>query len=483
MPLPDNLRPGDPRRLAHGLFTYTLAEAMNTQPGATYRQLSQFILSRYTASNLFAMPTPIFSGSLLDATVFGNVARPPVRQWPVERSPNPQISAGLLAQVSDGAILAIEPDALARNDAALGFAEITGANAFSSTLRAVETSWGLAPIDWSKVPPGAYARLIRPAVDFTLRVALPTYDSPTTSPDRRTSPTERQAVEDALASLRAHPPETVRVDWLPPGAAADVRLHVRGSEIWQLASTGLLVTSGASRTPSIRLTEANYPRSASTLSAILTENLSRIGRALNLLRLGDQLSRGAIALGVTIELFHQPAKRGISPADLAAASTARVFGGDSIGFKITNQTQGNVDVTMLYVDSQFGIHPLFPRAGEQNRIDAGGTIASGGSLAPIGINDDTQGMEHLIVIATTATPQAERRDYSELAQPGVPTQRGQGGRRFASDLLDQAAFGTALTTRGAQRPYTSETFVRTYTWEVGAAPGAPVRNPDVRALP
>ncbi|MFN0315705.1 MAG: caspase domain-containing protein, partial [Burkholderiales bacterium] len=39
-------------RKPHGVFTYTLAEALNTRPSATYRELMQFILSRYMAQNL-----------------------------------------------------------------------------------------------------------------------------------------------------------------------------------------------------------------------------------------------------------------------------------------------------------------------------------------------------------------------------------------------------------------------------------------------
>ncbi|PCJ87342.1 MAG: peptidase C14, partial [Hyphomicrobiales bacterium] len=63
-----NLPPNDPDRKPHGLFTYTLFEALAQNPDLSYRQLGQEILRRYTV-NYRVQPTPLFEGDL-DAAVF-----------------------------------------------------------------------------------------------------------------------------------------------------------------------------------------------------------------------------------------------------------------------------------------------------------------------------------------------------------------------------------------------------------------------------
>ena len=80
----------------HGLFTYTLAQALASAPAATYRQLAQFIFARYAAQNLNT-PTPLITGTGLDAAVFGSGVVSTLRQWPLRATPaGPRIDAGRL---------------------------------------------------------------------------------------------------------------------------------------------------------------------------------------------------------------------------------------------------------------------------------------------------------------------------------------------------------------------------------------------------
>ena len=62
---------GHPNRKSYGLFGYTLAEALSSVDGVSYRQLSQHVLQRYAALGMQA-PTPAFSGTHLDAPIFGS---------------------------------------------------------------------------------------------------------------------------------------------------------------------------------------------------------------------------------------------------------------------------------------------------------------------------------------------------------------------------------------------------------------------------
>jgi hypothetical protein len=138
--------------------------------------------------------------------------------------------------------------------------------------------------------------------------------------------------------------------------------------------------------------------------------------------------------------------------------------GDQIGFVIANKGRAPVDVTILYLDSEFGIEALFPR-GENNRIEPGGVLRTGPGVSPIELNDTTVGTERLIVIASTATEQGERSDYSYLAQPRLARTRSvEGATSMIQELLDEAAFGVA--TRGGSRARSEQALMRVFTWEV-----------------
>jgi hypothetical protein len=96
-----------------------------------------------------------------------------------------------------------------------------------------------------------------------------------------------------------------------------------------------------------------------------------------------------------------------------------------------------VDLSALYVDAAHGITVLYPLpAGASNRIEAGDR-----DRVVARIDATTLGVEHLLLIAVEARPQADRRDFSFLAQPRL------GESRAVADsvthLLQRAAFGDA----------------------------------------
>lgn len=57
-------------RRPHGLFAYTVMQALENGTAMTYRQMAQFILNKYGAINE-ARATPLFTGTDLDAAVLG----------------------------------------------------------------------------------------------------------------------------------------------------------------------------------------------------------------------------------------------------------------------------------------------------------------------------------------------------------------------------------------------------------------------------
>ena len=121
-----------------------------------------------------------------------------------------------------------------------------------------------------------------------------------------------------------------------------------------------------------------------------------------------------------------------------------------------------MDVTLLYVDSEYKIDPLFPEPGknEYNRLAAGETTA------PIRFdaNSKTTGQEHLIVLGVVGSgPTA---DFAGLAQPGLQRLRAVGGKAAGlQQLLNKAAFGEG--TRGLSRDADGPSHVtKLLTWQV-----------------
>jgi hypothetical protein len=452
MAMPGNLVAGHPDKKRHGVLTYTLAEALATNPQASYRQVSQFILSRYSSQYISNKPTPIFTGTHLDAPVFGRTLASPVRQWQITRTGGKLgIPAGRLAQLSDGAVLAVMGNPAAPTDQALGQLRIVSAGLFASQLAAAADADDRT-IAEDKIPEGAYARLVRPAIDLQLRVAQPTFSA-------RTAEMARRKVEAAVQAVRKDPPAGSRIEWLPVGRPAEIRLHEEDDQLWLLPASGALMKSGPSKTLSIKL-----DRSDAEFATLLSDSLARIAKAVNLIRVAEQMpgGGGVASVDVKVELLPQAAG---APAKALTSVGARLRGGDKVGFTITNRSRTPVDVTILYIDSQYGIEPIFPGGAENNRIEPGAVLRAGpGGIEPITLGDDTTGTERLLVIVSSTVAQGERIDYTYLAQPRLDTTRSRGASSNLLDLFNEAAFG--VTTRSAARTRDEQTAMQVYTWEV-----------------
>ena len=98
---------GEPGRTSHGLFSFTLARALESGRPMSYRQLAQQVFSDYAAMNE-ARVTPLFSGSALDRAVLDQPA-PPVRQWALQRDDGLSLRAGSLSDIAVGTVFAVVP--------------------------------------------------------------------------------------------------------------------------------------------------------------------------------------------------------------------------------------------------------------------------------------------------------------------------------------------------------------------------------------
>jgi hypothetical protein len=425
-----NMPPGKLGRKPHGVFTYTLFEVLAEYPGITYAQLAQEVLRRYSVKNL-ARTTPMFEGDL-DGVVFGGEGGGRVAQWPAERAGDEiTIPAGALHGLAEGAVLALLPAAAASMDAVLGYVEVVGLETFTARLRPVAHA-GLDAPAARDLPRGVYVRQIEAALDFTLTVALPEGEGPEAALMRAAA---ALLVEDGLMGPR--------VRFVEPGEAADVRLAVipdssRPDAIWMLPGTGLVDAAGLASVPSV----GTAGRDAVAVAEIMAENLMRMARALNLLKLGASVSGGGGGLeaGVEVELLLGAGGSGALAA-LDASAVPRLVPGDIVYARIRNTLDIAVDVNVLYIGSDHSITHMWA-----------GQLLPGDELRRQGlfrVTDDAFGRDRVVVILTPARRQGTVENLAFLAQEAVELTRstgGEGERGFAG-ALEEAGFGA--TTRGA----------------------------------
>ncbi len=411
-----NLPKGKPDRKPQGVFTFTLMEVLAEYPGATYGQIGQEVLRRYSVKNL-ARSTPLFEGDL-DQMVFGATPGARVAQWQAEvTEAGLTIPAGSLHGLAEGAVMAVMASAADPTEAALGHVTLTSVGTFTATGQPTNTDGKALP---AELPKGLTLRKLDTALDFTLTVALPTPGS---------------APADALLSALDALTEAAgpRLTFVAATDEADLRLAVlpgspRPEAIWVLPSTGL--AEDLATTPSILTTD----KDAATLAATLADTLTSIARAQNLLKLGTAV--GDTGLDVSVELqTRTPEDRTLRALPFAPVPT--LLPEDEVHVLARNNTDGPVDVNVLYIAADYSISHWF-----SGRLQPGDTLKKG----LFKITDTVLGQERMLVVVTPAKPQSPVEDLSYLAQDAVETNRNLGGSAFG-DALIEAGFGT--TTRGA----------------------------------
>jgi hypothetical protein len=435
---------GHPNRKSYGLFGYTLAEALSTVDGVSYRQLGQHVLQRYAALGMNA-PTPLFSGTQLDAPIFGSSGGALVRQWPLDSAKGVTIQAGILNQVTEGSILAIMPTALSKPEEALGYLKVDKAEVLSASLVATEYK-GKPALAANAIPAGAQARLIDPLVSFALRAIAPA----------KSSATGNAQVQSAIESIQKSKPSGVDLRFVANGQEHDLRLHVEDGKLWIIPPSGQLYKDGPNKTASIAIDQAAFNEK-------LVDNLQRIGKALNLMRISSQLSSSGGAGTSTLEVAMTLLRKGNTQVALTSNTAPAFLDGDTIEVTLKNKNRAAIDLTALYVDADYGISVLFPhQSGVNNRIEAGASHSF-----KIEIHDDTVGLERLVLVAVEARANSDRYDFSFMAQAKLERTRG-GAEDEIGSLFQAAGFGDdqGIVTRGGKAALPGRTQMQVFPFKV-----------------
>ncbi len=413
---------GKPDRVPHGVFTYTVFETIAEHPGATYGQIAEEVLRKYSVKNL-AKATPLFEGDL-DAVAFSGEAAPPVTQWQATAEGSDfTIPAGELHGISIGDMLAVMGTATDATDAALGYVKVTQTGTFGSTATPVDHEGKTLP---AEVPKGVLLRKLEDGVDFTLTVALPPAGS---------------APSDALRGQIATLQEVTgpRLVFVEPGAEADLRLAVipdspRPDAIWVLPSTGLAEDLAA--TPSV----SSADKTPEDLALTMGDTLVMMARALNLMKLGSAIGEGS-ALNVEVEMLTRNADHpALTP--MLFIPVPELVPDDEVHVLAANHSDLPVDVNVLYVGADYSITHW-----AAERLQPGDELKRG--LFAIG--GDALGQERMIVVVTPAKEHTPVENLSFLAQDALDLTRKVGADATPAEgiggMLAEAGFGE--TTRSA----------------------------------
>jgi hypothetical protein len=440
-----------------GLFSFTLAQGVAQNGSLTYRQLRDYILQKYAALGEWSV-TPLMEGTALDAPIFGDTDAKRIEQWPILNThAQLKIPAGALNNLSDGALFAVLANPTAKDDEALGYLRADRVSVFETELSMTDehpAGSDSIPLPADALPKSAYARLMQTRPNFLLNVALPPNSFPEGSDQAR--------ARALLRTWRSAPPQALRVNWVEAGDPADLRLSFgeigvqtarRKDELWLLPPTGDLVAAGPEKTPSL-----NLHQSAADLASKLEDSLRRISRAVNLLRIAAALPAGGGSEADTEIRVLLTRAHGSETQPLPDGALPKLFSDDVLEFTLHNRGPKPADVTLLFLDSQYGITAMYPEAGRLNRI-----APDGSDHVKIQIDADTLGVERMLAIVVTVEPNQPNADFSFLQQDTLPKTRG--STSPLQQLFETAAFGGS-TTRGLTRMIdTNHARMRLFSWQ------------------
>ncbi|MDW8469034.1 MAG: hypothetical protein RML56_08775 [Burkholderiales bacterium] len=384
--------------------------------------------------------------------MFGTQAGPRVLQWPIEKDERTgalRIPAGALHQLGEGALFALMRAPADADTQALGYLAATRIE-LTRSLLAPAAHGQTPPIAASAVPEGAYARLVDPGLALALRVALP-------PPVAKPGPQEAKA-KALLDQLAKETLSGLAIAWVPAREGADLRLLLRGGKLWLLSPSAELVAEGPHRSLSIDLAK-NDP---AQLREKLIESLRAIAKVVNLLRLAAHAASSPVAQKVDIAVEVERAGKTFA---LLPERVPALFAGDRLAVRIANRHTQPVDVTVLFMDSRYGIASLFPRAGESNRVVPNGRLV----LDRFEVDADTVGRESLLFIVAEAEPGAASADFGFLGQARLEATRGGGAPGELRAILEAIGFAPERT-RGLRvaRTALDRVAIRLYTWETRA---------------
>jgi hypothetical protein len=409
----DKYPANDPDAKRYGLLTYSLVRILRQcRTPITYRDLVQHIHFQYLATGR-DVATPFLEGADQDRPILDDSV--PSRPQPILLMKDRQglaINAGAIHGLSDRSIIAVYPpsgDEKPRR--LLGHARITKLGIPSS--RVEPCAYGRQPATEAKdLPRNARCELV--LLDYglnRLRVAVADHDVAGAPVD----PAVRKQWAHALHAAMERDPKCL-IRYVEDSLQADWLVRLDGRKMVLVPGSGWPLQPGRTRPPVFEPDAGTTDPDKGVKQA-----LDSVARATNLIRLASMHRESAKAqfgkdLEVDVAIESLKDKDDRQGKLIPWGPQGRTIeAGTLIRFQIENRERVPIDVTLLYVDSQYGITAVFPERGGlgDNRIEPNSVrVTSVGILDP-----KTLGLEHVVLLAAKARPRQPPADFSLLEQP------------------------------------------------------------------
>ena len=445
-----------------GLFTYTIASVLQeSRSPLTYRDLVERVIERYRSEGRYG-PNPMFEGGGIDRNVLEQGAWPVVpalvlgdridrRRW--------GLRAGTIQGVTVGSILEMFPTAGAANpDVSLGFVRVVSAEATNAVVESVPFEKAVAAPE--NLGTGNRGRIVAHDLGVNqLRLAVQVARAPSVYevvPPRRGPARLEAAIADlprATSGLARRVTRENDADWV---------LRVVDGEVVLLPASGWnpAVAPGVANTETpqaFRVAAETDPN----MAELLRDHLRRVVRARNLLQLARPVPEAAdsdVKFAVGLVRYENGA-----PMPVAVESGGRtVHAGETVAFTMENHGTVPIDITLLLVDTGFGIESIFPPkdSATAGRLDVGQTrLTQSFTVTAEGVE-----LDQVVAIAVRAANPPI--NFGVLAQPTLESMRSasRAAPGMLETLLTNAMFGGGATRALASNQQVKEYAVRLITW-------------------
>lgn len=389
-----SLPAGATERHPYGLFTYTIVETLARNPDISYQQLAQQVAGSYAALP-WRRTQPLFSGTAMQQRVLAEGSNS-ARHKAVISKETASFPVGQLHGFSRGAVVELFDSAVAEKP--VGSAAISDSSMVTSSISIKELA--------AKPPRSLYAQLARPAISFEYQIGW--LNEP--PPDHWAEASNALQEDDFLKR---------NIRWADKGESADIRLWATPQRLYFFTQDDRLPCAlrkqqACSDEPEqqVRYIEMQNPagtnQDTKARQATLVDGLTRMIRAQNLLRLSTVLDRSSDELSIGLEVTTASGSR----QTLSSFSEPlKLNNGDNLLLEFKNSGRQPMDVSVLFIDSAFGIYQLYPEPGQPGRLFAGESSSVEGE-----IESSTLGYEQFMVIATPVDRTAPPSYYGFLQQ-------------------------------------------------------------------
>ena len=458
-----SLPPEADNRKPYGLLTYTISQVLSqSQTPTTYRELAQRVHQQYIQWGR-SYPTPVIEGTDCDREVLGQ------KTWvgrsrtvhSIDESGKSTINAGAIHGITTGSVLAVYPPTGKPDGAKLvGHVRVVATNPLDAEV--VPTAYSDFPLTKCLPAQGRCEVVQHDYGSMRLRVAL----APSLNAN---SGAAREQVLQTLKHLVAGDNSLVELNDDP--AKSQWLVHVESQRAYLVPANGWV-------SPIKQLKPAPPPTQSwlgpadidESLGGWLQERLARIARVQNLLGLAG--SNGTIlpqdgTVKMEAELVRYDPAGPNHPEAIRWIDGRTVQLGDIVGFRVRNIGREPIDVTLLFIDSNFGITAFFPQPGfgGDARLEAGKEFLSRKARAT-----PSNGTEHMLVIAVRSEPQRIPIDFTCLCQPSIEKAEATRGAQQGLDSPLGKLFQNAVFARGGTRGLDSTSVdthaIRLLSWKV-----------------